>query len=527
MLAEASAKLWARFEETFGLRRSGRSEEEIIFAMASMSAMLGGLGYFYGSTQVQLADGRQNWAPPAPLFTAVPSRSFFPRGFLWDEGFHQLLIGRWDPALSKDVIAHWFGVMRKDGWIPREQIRGAEALSKVPDWAVTQHDKHANPPTFLLAIEALIEQSRAKHGPGLDPDTSTWLSAVLPSVERWFQWYQDSQAGTEANSFRWHGRNAEDGKLNAMTLSSGLDDYPRASAVASEERHVDLHSWIAFGAGVLRRIGELAGLPVEKVEAYRRLHSTLLESLDSLHWDEKRQRYSDFGLHSNKGTYEPHIVVKCADADGSNPVEHALSKDHYKELQRGSKKIRPCPITSPKFLFPLGDAQGGLMMRDKFAPKDQKLQFIHHTGYVTLFPLFLRLIRPDSARLGQTLELLGDPTKGLWSDFGLRSLAKGDTMYLRDNSPGDAPYWRGPIWINCNYLAVDALRYYASQQGPHQARAEELWKALSANLVRNVMKNFERTGFLWEQYHQDTGEGQRTHPFNGWSSLVVLMMAKE
>lgn len=54
-----------------------------------------------------------------PLFTAVPSRSFFPRGFLWDEGFHQLLVQRWDLQASCDAIAHWLDLINVDGWLPR------------------------------------------------------------------------------------------------------------------------------------------------------------------------------------------------------------------------------------------------------------------------------------------------------------------------------------------------------------------------------------------------------------------------
>ncbi len=110
-------------------------------AKAALSNLLGSMGYFSGSSRVQLPPGspaaaaaqaRAGGAPgsaPLPpgvvpywrdvLFTATPSRSFFPRGFLWDEGFHQLLVGRWAPQLSRDAIAHWLDLMNVQGWIPR------------------------------------------------------------------------------------------------------------------------------------------------------------------------------------------------------------------------------------------------------------------------------------------------------------------------------------------------------------------------------------------------------------------------
>lgn len=86
-----------------------------------LSNLVGGVGYFYGDSIVdrsnapeyeeenegfweEAAEARARVQPvpdnPAELFTSIPSRPFFPRGFLWDEGFHLMPIMDWDLDLT-------------------------------------------------------------------------------------------------------------------------------------------------------------------------------------------------------------------------------------------------------------------------------------------------------------------------------------------------------------------------------------------------------------------------------------------
>lgn len=94
-LAIGSRSFSERFRETFSLEEKGFEDRGVAAAKAALSNMLGGMGHFAGRSEVRGAGGNgdNGFSFGASLFTAVPSRSFFPRGFLWDEGFHQVGCG--------------------------------------------------------------------------------------------------------------------------------------------------------------------------------------------------------------------------------------------------------------------------------------------------------------------------------------------------------------------------------------------------------------------------------------------------
>jgi hypothetical protein len=49
-----------------------------------VSNLIGGIAFYYGT--LERVDGRKN--EEKDVFSATPSRQIFPRGFLWDEGYH-------------------------------------------------------------------------------------------------------------------------------------------------------------------------------------------------------------------------------------------------------------------------------------------------------------------------------------------------------------------------------------------------------------------------------------------------------
>ena len=218
---------------------------------------------------------------------------------------------------------------------------------------------------------------------------------------KWFKWYNTTQTGTLPGTYKWRGRNGQTNlELNPKTLTSGLDDYPRASHPNADERHIDLRCWIAFAAKTLSEISELLGLDGDKyAETYEFLSDNKL--LDHLHYSYGSESYADFGFHTDNV-----MLVKPK----PQPNQPHNNQQMYRVVM-----------------------------------KDPELQFVDTTfGYVNLFPFLLQILEPNSLKL---LKLLNDIRKPslLWTEYGLRSLSKKSPLYMKYNTEHDPPYWRGPI----------------------------------------------------------------------------------
>lgn len=476
LVKEKSAKFDQEFEQRFNMKSNGFNEIDTEIAQSIVSNMIGSVGFSHGYSTVQskssdqASNKKELLYGPLSLLSGVPSRSFFPRGFLWDEGFHGLVISKANPELSVQIVKSWLNLMNVEGWIPREVILGPESEARVPAEFVVQRNTNANPPALLLTIESLIQQKKISRND---------LEDMFPRLQAWYNWYNTSQAGDRPGTYRWRGRDPNPRhELNPKTLTSGLDDYPRASHPTKDEYHIDLYSWMTLASRAMAKIATV--IESNSVASYEETYKYLQDEklMTQLHWSDQYKIFCDRGLHS--------LQVKL-----QKPL-------HQPDLP--SIRIEQSP---PEF------------------------GCVPEIGYVSLFPFLLQILDPKSDKLPLIMDDMSDPNR-LWTKYGLRSLSKFSRYYKKYNTDSDPPYWRGAIWIQMNYLALKSLNYYSNQnECPYRLRAKELYTKLRDAVVNNILDQYKRTGYVWENYDDTTGKGQGSHPFTGWTALVVLIMAEE
>ncbi|KAK6455083.1 mannosyl-oligosaccharide glucosidase [Scheffersomyces xylosifermentans] len=481
-----------KFEQKFSLNKPfNKSKKFKAFGKELLSGLLGGISYVYGDHLVDREtvfdeDSFESYElvgsfeGPHELFTLVPSRPFFPRGFLWDEGFHLLPLLKYDSDLVLEIMKSWFNLIDDGGWIAREQIIGPESRSRVPKQFQVQSPEIVNPPTLMLAFTFLLENVKGENDLGSidEPNTvdgdeqvidkshlgqillnnpellTNYTKEIYPKLKLYYESFRRTQQGyveefdrgTNREAYRWRGRTV------SHCLASGIDDYPRPLPADVAELNVDLLSWVGVMSRSMKMIASLLKLESD-VSEFGKHEKDIIENLERLHWSDKDQVYCDLSVNE----------------DDENSHE--------------------C-----------------------------------HKGYISLFPFLTKLIPEDKIhKLEAMINLIADPEE-LWSDFGIRSLSKSDEYYRTGEN-----YWKSPIWININYLIIDSIQHYYGTSHTHMSeelkeKFKTVYKNLRVNIINNVVDKWESTGYVWEQYDDATGKEKGAKNFLGWSSAVLLMM---
>ena len=484
-LETATATFEKRFREIFKPQAPYSIKKYIPFSESLLSNLLGGIGYFYGDWKVDRSyapeyeeENEGFWEEaaearvraeietegPSELFSSIPSRPFFPRGFLWDEGFHLMPIIDWDLDLTLEIVKSWFNLIDDEGWIAREQILGAEARSKVPPEFQVQYPHYANPPTLFFVLSDFVTKlqesasiptdSDGQHFPQLKEKASAaeYLQELYPLLRRHYRWFRRTQQGDlksyDRNAFstkegyRWRGRTP------THVLPSGLDDYPRAQPPHPGELHIDAISWVGLMAKSLYQIAQYIGEEDDATEYSNQLEA-IRKNIDDLHWDEKAGVFCDATI------------------------------DEFEE------NVHVC-----------------------------------HKGYISLFPFMVGLLDKDSPKIGKLLDLISDPEE-LWSSHGVRSLSKSHELYGTGEN-----YWRSPVWVNMNYLIL--LRLQVSSQVSLTQPDKELMRRRNLHNhlapIKSARQKFTLS-FVRTWLTRSTGRG-RTRDLRGSNTTPRLVLGK-
>jgi hypothetical protein len=183
----------------------------------------------------------------------------------------------------------------------------------------------------------------------------------------------------------------------------------------------------------------------------------------------------------------------CIQQEALAKMAHLIGRD--REAQMWERKANALVRRMVEHFY---DADDGLFW---FQKEHQRIPVL--TPF-SLYPLWTgKLDRTINDRL---VAHLTDPAS-FWANHPLPTVALNDPKY------DAAQMWRGPVWININYIFVEALQ----RSG---------YKALAADLAERTMRLVMGQNDIYEYYDPTTGlPPPKAAPMFGWSAACFIDLA--
>lgn len=392
----------------------------------------------------------------------VPSPRLYPYQWLWDAGFvalgwatfdeprawlelERLFAAQWPSGLLPHIVFH----QSDPGYFPGPEVWGGSG--PVPSSGITQ------PPVLSSVVRRLLE--RAKDA-ALAEAKARALYPKLLAYHRWLERARDPEkTGLPAVLHPWE---------------SGLDNSPLWDAALARSPSAPLQT-------ARRDTGHVAAEQRPSSAEYERYLGLVA-------------RFRDLGYDSPELYAASPFRVASA---SFGAIWHRANRDLLALARRfgagGAGEIDTWLARSGAALETLWDeAERFYLSRDLVSGEPIRVRTFE--GFM---PLYAGTAAPErAAALAATARRWGERVRYL-----LPSTDPTDPRFEPRR------YWRGPVWLNVNWMLSAGFAAYGHADVAERLRADGLELA--------------RTSGLWEYFDPHTGEGLGGHTF-AWSAALVL-----
>lgn len=414
----------------------------------------------------------------------IPSNGLYPHQWLWDSCFIAIGVAHYDAQRAADELRALFRGQWSNGMLPHMVF--APGMRDVGSRRIWQSTKHPDAPrdvqTSCITQPPLAAVASWRVAQALPaPDRRAFLAEVFPKLVEYHRWLY---------------RERDLDHRGLVTLihpwECGLDTTPPWMAAL---RHMAEPLWVRIALRLrLARVARLFRRDTRYLPAAERASDG--DGLRMLALARRAKRY-DFELR--KMPQVGSVLIEDVAFNALLAVANQALSEIAREVDASiDPELQRSFLATNGAIEELWDEETGLYCSRHSVTGE----LIVSPTVATFLPLWAGVSEPARAR--RLIERLREPSS-FWPRFPVPSVAIDAPPFDDDR------YWKGPTWVNTNWIIVEGLRMY----GVHD---------IAEDLRQRTLALVDDAGFA-EYFSALTGQPLGADEFSWTAALVLDLLA--